>query len=109
MKQSSAAVFAWEKNEQIQLQHTGTGTPNTTKHEWRTHQYRDTLATMVMTPGLLTYQSMGLEESEAIVRTQLIDKMVQPCGPAPIDVEQQMIENVKFVKSDRRGDAFFTL
>jgi splicing factor 3B subunit 5 len=95
MKRSGPAAFAWEKNEQIQLQHEGTGTPDTTKHEWRVNQYRDSLATIALLPGLLTYQSMGLGEPEAIVRTRLLDKMVQPCGPAPPLPVEAMTEIVK--------------
>jgi splicing factor 3B subunit 5 len=95
MKRSGPAAFAWEKNEQIQLQHEGTGTPDTTRHEWREHQYRDSLATIVMLPGLLSYQSMALGEPEAIVRTRLIEKMVQPCGPSPESPVEAMVRAVR--------------
>lgn len=95
MKRSAPAAFSWEKNEAMQLQHEGTGTPNTTKHEWRVNQYQDTLSTIIMLPGLLTYQSMALGEPEALVRTQLMEKMVQPCGPAPEAPVDQMVRTVK--------------
>lgn len=95
MKRSAPAAFAWEKNEQIQLQHEGTGTPDTTKHEWRVNQYRDSLATIVMMPGMLSYQSMALGEPEAVVRLKLMEKMVQPCGPCPESPVEAMTKKVK--------------
>ena len=99
MKRSGPAAFAWEKNEQIQLQHEGTGTPDTSKHEWRENQYRDSLSTIVLLPGLLTYQSMALGEPEEIVRIKMIEKMVQPCGPPP---ESPMKAMEKIVKEKMR-------
>jgi splicing factor 3B subunit 5 len=95
MKRSGPAAFACEKNEQVQLQHEGTGTPDTTKHEWRVNQYRDSLATIVMLPGLLTYQSMALGEPEAVVRLKLMEKMIQPCGPCPESPVEVMTKTVK--------------
>jgi splicing factor 3B subunit 5 len=95
MKRSGAAAFAWQKAEQIQLQHEGTGTPDTSRHEWRVSQCRDSLATVVMLPGLLSYQSMALDEPEAIVRMNLIEKMVQPCGPPPESPLESMVKIVK--------------
>lgn len=102
MKRSGPAAFAWEKNEAMQLQHEGTGTPDTTKHEWVENQHRDSLATIVMLPGLLTYQSMALDEPEAIVRANLLEKMVQPCGPQPEAPVDAMIRTVK--EKIKRGE-----
>lgn len=102
MKRSGPAAFAWEKNEQMQLQHAGTGTPDTTKHEWRENQCRDTLSTIVMLPGLLTHQAMALGEPEALVRMSLLEKMVEPCGPPPETPEQAMIRTVR--EKMRRGE-----
>lgn len=95
MKQSATAAYAWEKNEQQQLQHDGTGTPDTTKHEWRENQRRETLSTIILMPGMLTYQSMGLDEHEELVRINLIDKMVQPCGPPPESATELMVAQAK--------------
>ena len=95
MKRSVPAAYAWEKNEQQQLQNEGTGTPDTLKHEWRENQVRESLATIVLLPGLLTYQSMALGEPEEIVRSKLIDKMIQPCGPPPEKPIEQMIKRAK--------------
>ena len=95
MKRSGPAAYAWEKNEQIQLQHEGTGTPDTSKHVWRTNQCQDSLASIILLPGLLTYQSMGLGKPEALVKLQLLEKMVQPCGPAPESAIEKMTQIVK--------------
>lgn len=95
MKRSGVAAFSWEKQEQIQLQHEGTGTPDTTKHEWRTNQVKDSLSSIIMLPGLLSYQSIALGVPEEVVRLELLDKMVQPCGPAPIAPIEQMLQRVK--------------
>lgn len=95
MKRSGAAAFSWEKQEQIQLQHEGTGTPDTSKHEWRTFQCQDSLSTIIMLPGLLSYQSIALGLPEEVVRQKLLDKMMQPCGPAPESPIDQMLQTVK--------------
>lgn len=95
MKRSGAAAYSWEKAEQIQLQHEGTGTPDTTKHEWRVPQCQDSLSTIILLPGLLTYQSMGLSVSEASLRAALLDRMVQPCGPRPDTALEVMTQIVK--------------
>lgn len=95
MKRSGAAAYSWEKNEQIQLQHEGTGTPDTSKHEWRVNQCQDSLSTIILLPGLLTYQSMGLGVNEKILRSDLLDKMIQPCGPRPESAIEKMTQIVK--------------
>jgi len=83
MKRSGAASFAWEKVQQEQLLYEDTGTPDTTKHVFRENQIKETLATIIMLPGFLSYQSMALGEPEAVVRFRMLEKMVQPCGPEP--------------------------
>ena len=95
MKRSVPAAYAWEKNEQQQLQNDGTGTPDTLNHEWRENQVSESLATIILLPGMLTYQSMGLGEPEFVVRNNLIDKMVQPCGPEPEKPIETMMKRVK--------------
>ncbi|EAY17638.1 hypothetical protein TVAG_235200 [Trichomonas vaginalis G3] len=95
MKRSATAAYAWEKNEQQQLQNEDTGTPDTGKREWRENQVRESLATILLLPGFLSYQSMGLGQPEIVVKTNLIDKMVQPCGPAPPAPVDDMIKRAK--------------
>lgn len=102
MKRSGPAAFAWEKNEQMQLQHEGTGTPDTSKHEWRENQCRDTLSTIVMLPGLLSYHSMALNQCETVTRVNIIEKMVEPCGPQPESPSDAMIRAVR--EKMRRGE-----
>jgi splicing factor 3B subunit 5 len=83
MKRSSAAEFVWEKNQKNQLKQEGTGTPDTSKFEWRVQQKRETIATILLLPGLLSYQATALGQSEAETRFSLMESMVQPCGPEP--------------------------
>jgi hypothetical protein len=51
-----------------------------------------------MLPGLLlllSYQSMALNEPEAVIRTHLIEKMVQSYGPTPDLPVESMVETVR--------------
>ena len=101
MKRSGAASYSWEKNEQEQLMHEDTGTPDTTKHEWRTNQYKETLSTILLLPGLLQLHSTAIGENEIIIKNKLIDKMIQPCGPSPDHPFEKMskIAKEKILKS----------
>lgn len=69
--------------EHLVLRHPGTGTRNTTKHEWLTSQHKDTLASIVSHHDHLLYLSLAENVSVGRLRQQLLDRMVQPCGPAP--------------------------
>lgn len=95
MKRSAAYSYDYEREQEIQLSFEGTGTPDTSKHEWREYQMRETLGTIVLLPGLLTYQSMALGIPESIVRKQTIDKMVQPCGSKPESASEKMFKQAQ--------------
>ncbi|KAA1076363.1 hypothetical protein PGT21_004199 [Puccinia graminis f. sp. tritici] len=72
--------------EQLHARYVGTGHADITKHEWLTHQHRDTCASVVGHPALLTY--LAIAEGEKIGRTkfELCERMLQPCGlPPPKD------------------------
>ncbi|CDO57111.1 similar to Saccharomyces cerevisiae YNL138W-A YSF3 Component of the SF3b subcomplex of the U2 snRNP (Partial), partial [Geotrichum candidum] len=72
-----------QKFEHLQNRYIGVGTPDTTRYEWQTNVHRDTYTSFVGHPALLEYLSIGLGEPQAVVKTQFIDKMIQPCGPPP--------------------------
>lgn len=51
--------------------------------EWMVNQHRDSIASYIGHPQLL--QQMAIVQGESIgrVRHQLMQKMMQPCGPPP--------------------------
>ncbi|KAL2757761.1 hypothetical protein ACRALDRAFT_2099617, partial [Sodiomyces alcalophilus JCM 7366] len=69
--------------ERLQAKYVGTGHPDTTSWEWKTNIYRDTYASLVGHPHMLSYISLAENEPTHIVRTRLIRKMLQPAGPPP--------------------------
>jgi hypothetical protein len=69
---------------QLVLRHPGTGTPETTKHEFVTEQYRDTLHYVANRPDYLLWQAAGENMSSARLRHSLLCAMVAgPCGNEP--------------------------
>ncbi|CAE6393467.1 unnamed protein product [Rhizoctonia solani] len=54
-----------------------------TKYEWLTHQHRDTCASIVGHPPLATYLSIADGDATGRVRFEMIERMLQPCGPPP--------------------------
>ncbi|KAF3163088.1 hypothetical protein TWF788_001693 [Orbilia oligospora] len=69
--------------EQLQARFVGTGHADTTKFEWTSNIHRDSYASYVGHPPLLSYMALGLNEPAAKLRTRLIEKMIQPVGPPP--------------------------
>ncbi|KAH8078323.1 splicing factor 3B subunit 5/RDS3 complex subunit 10 [Filobasidium floriforme] len=69
--------------ESLHSRYTGTGHADVTKHEWLVHQHRDTYASIVGHPGLAAY--VAIAENECIARTkfEMVERMLQPCGPPP--------------------------
>ncbi|EPZ36197.1 Splicing factor 3B subunit 5/RDS3 complex subunit 10 domain-containing protein [Rozella allomycis CSF55] len=51
--------------------------------EWLNTQHRDSLASFVSHQNLLRYFSIAENESIERTRLNLLDKMIQPCGPPP--------------------------
>lgn len=45
--------------------------------------HRDSYASAVGHPAILSYLAIAEEKPKWIVRQELIEKMVRPCGPAP--------------------------
>ena len=60
-----------------------------TKYEWATNQHRDTLASHVGHYDQLSYYAVAQNESVGRVRAQMLEKMLEPCGPPPTKKKQQ--------------------
>ena len=86
--------------EHLQSKYMGTGHADTTKFEWATHQHRwesnfrtrnqprchfsrDTFASLMGHTDLTNHLAICENESKARVRFQMLEKMLQPCGPPP--------------------------
>ncbi|KAJ2797815.1 hypothetical protein H4R21_004170 [Coemansia helicoidea] len=61
----------------------GTGNADTTKHQWLTSQHRDTLAHYVADDSLAMYIAIAEGDSVARVKSRMLQRMRQPCGPPP--------------------------
>ncbi|KAE9975087.1 hypothetical protein EG328_000504 [Venturia inaequalis] len=61
--------------EALQTRHVGTGHADTTKFEWTSNIMRDTYASYVGHPQLLSYMALGMGESKEKVRVKMIEKM----------------------------------
>ncbi|KAI8773187.1 Splicing factor 3B subunit 5 [Biomphalaria glabrata] len=69
--------------EHLQSKYIGTGHADTTKWEWLTNQHRDTYASYLGHFDMLNHLSLAENESRARVRFNIMEKMLQPCGPPP--------------------------
>ena len=69
--------------EHLQMKYQGSGHADTTKHEWITEMHRDTLASHVGHHSRLMFFAIAENESIERQRFDFLNKMIQPCGPAP--------------------------
>ncbi|XP_039255430.1 splicing factor 3B subunit 5-like [Styela clava] len=69
--------------EHLQSKYVGTGHSDTTKWEWLTNQHRDSLASYIGHPDLLSHIAIAENETRARVRFNVLERMFQPCGPPP--------------------------
>ena len=69
--------------EHLQSKYMGTGHADTTKFEWAVHQHRDTFSSLLGHQDLTNYLAIGENESKARVKFNMLEKMLQPCGPPP--------------------------
>ncbi len=76
--------------EHLQSKYIGTGHADTTKWEWLTNQHRDSFSSYVGHYDLLNYFAVAENESKARVKFNLMEKMLQPCGPPPEKPEEQL-------------------
>ncbi|KAI4547285.1 hypothetical protein MG293_003840 [Ovis ammon polii] len=67
--------------EHLQSKYIGTGHADTTKREWLVNQHRDSYCSFMGHFDLLNYFAIAEKESKARVRFNLMEKMLQPCGP----------------------------
>lgn len=64
--------------------------PSQNKHsEWLTNQHRDTYATHLGHHDQLAYIAVAQNDAVGRVRYQMLEKMLQPCGPPPAAKEDE--------------------
>ena len=69
--------------EHLQSKYIGTGHADTTKFEWATNQHRDSYASYMGHFDLMNHFAIAENESKARIKLNLMEKLVQPCGPPP--------------------------
>lgn len=69
--------------EHLQTKYVGTGHPDITRFEWALNIHRDSHASYVGRPYLLSYFAAAENESMGRVRHNLLQKMLLPCGLPP--------------------------
>jgi len=67
----------------VQSKFVGTGHSDISKFEWASNQHRDTLASNIGHYDMLSFIAVAQSDSVGRVRYQLLEKMLQPCGPPP--------------------------
>ncbi|KAG5680853.1 hypothetical protein PVAND_010334 [Polypedilum vanderplanki] len=67
--------------EHLQSKYIGTGHSDTLKWEWLTNIHRDSLSSYIGHYDQLSYFAIAENECKARVRFNLIEKIIQPCGP----------------------------
>eukprot|EP00568_Trieres_chinensis_P013914 CAMPEP_0183319930 /NCGR_PEP_ID=MMETSP0160_2-20130417/64955_1 /TAXON_ID=2839 ORGANISM="Odontella Sinensis, Strain Grunow 1884" /NCGR_SAMPLE_ID=MMETSP0160_2 /ASSEMBLY_ACC=CAM_ASM_000250 /LENGTH=121 /DNA_ID=CAMNT_0025486523 /DNA_START=66 /DNA_END=431 /DNA_ORIENTATION=+ len=77
--------------DQLKARYIGTGHADMSKHEWATNQHRDTLASHVGHFDQLSYFAVAQNESIGRVRAQMLEKMLQPCGPPPKKKDENLL------------------
>ncbi|KAJ3446111.1 splicing factor 3b subunit 5 [Anaeramoeba flamelloides] len=71
------------QQEHVISKYLGTGFTDIKKHEWLVHQHRDTYASNIGHPSMLMFISVSENESISRVKFNMLNRMVQPCGPPP--------------------------
>lgn len=69
--------------EAMQARYIGTGHADTTKYEWVSNIVRDSYASYIGHPPMLSYMALGMGESKEKVRAAMIEKMVRGAGNPP--------------------------
>lgn len=67
--------------EHLQSKYIGTGHADTNKFEWLVNQHRDSCSSYMGHFDVLNFFSVVENESKARIRFNLMEKMLQPCGP----------------------------
>lgn len=73
--------------EALATRYIGTGHADTTKFEWTSNIHRDSLASYVGHPPMLSYMSVGLGQAKELTRMQCLEKMIRPVGAPPVREE----------------------
>lgn len=73
--------------EALATRYIGTGHADTSKFEWTSNIHRDSLASYVGHPPMLSYMSVGLGQSKELTRMMCLEKMVRPVGAPPVREE----------------------
>ena len=73
--------------EHLQSRHIGTGHADTTKYEWLVNQHRDSYASYIGHYNLLSYFAIAENESVGRMKFNVMEKMLQPCGP-PVEKDE---------------------
>ncbi|KAL7676698.1 hypothetical protein ACOME3_002946 [Neoechinorhynchus agilis] len=74
--------------EHLQSKYMGTGHSDTTKWEWLTNIHRDSCASYIGHFDLLSMMAICENETKARVKFNLLKKMIQPCGPPPVKLDE---------------------
>lgn len=69
--------------EALQARYVGTGHADTTKYEWTSNIIRDSYASYIGHPPILSYMAIGMGEPKEKVRAAMIEKMVRGAGNPP--------------------------
>ncbi|KAI9045728.1 splicing factor 3B [Aspergillus affinis] len=69
--------------EAMQARYVGTGHADTTKYEWTSNIVRDSYASYIGHPPMLSYMAVGMGEPKEKVRAAMIEKMVRGAGNPP--------------------------
>ncbi|KAG0433412.1 hypothetical protein HPB47_019946 [Ixodes persulcatus] len=73
--------------EHLQSKYIGTGHADTGRYEWLVNQHRDSYASYMGHFDILNFFAVCENEAKARVRFNLMEKMLQPCGPPPEKAE----------------------
>ena len=75
--------------EALQAKYIGTGHADTTRHDWTNNIVRDSYASYLGHPEMLSYISLGMGEAREITRAKMVEGMVRGVGP-PRDVDGEL-------------------
>mmetsp|Transcript_10434 Transcript_10434/g.15086 ORF Transcript_10434/g.15086 Transcript_10434/m.15086 type:complete len:86 (-) Transcript_10434:196-453(-) len=70
--------------EHLQMKYAGTGHADTTKFEWMVNQRRDSYSSYIGHTPLNQYFAIAQNLSIGRVRYNMLQDMIQPCGPPPV-------------------------
>ena len=81
----------------LKNKYVGTGDVDTTRWEFGTNIYRDTLASNIGHKNRLLYMSLALNKTPFETKIDFLDKMFCPCGPPPkpIPISQDIENNIE--------------